>query len=144
MDEDSPAWEAALFLIGLLTESQVPYRQRIKQIIERSSELLHPLSEPLLVDSQLTIMLSKSREEVYSDWLAWSFERLGDVQCVFRVLGVQEPVKSVHAGAPLVKAHREYYVPSGHEGSSGRLDMRLFTGREPIADIEVKLALIRK
>jgi len=131
-------WDAALSLIESLRESQNPYREKLKRLISCSSELLHPLSEPLLIDNPLISMLASVREESYSDWLAWSLEQF-ELPRALAVLGIEQPVIGTVPEGLRFEAKRECFVPSGHHGSSGRLDIRILSGTDAIADIEVKI-----
>lgn len=131
-------WDAAISLIESLRESQYPYREKLKRLISRSSALLHPLSEPLLTDNPLINMLASAREESYSDWLAWSLEQF-ELPRALAVLAIEGPAVGTVPEGSRFEAKRECFVPSGHHGSSGRLDIRILSGTNAIADIEVKI-----
>jgi len=130
-------WNSIIALIESLRESQEPDREELKRIISRCSELLQPLAEPLLLDSALTKMLAGSREEAYSDWLAWCLERLEPARAL-SVLGINEGTTEFRRDGEF-EIKREHWVASGRKGSSGRLDLRLLVDGREIADIEVKL-----
>ena len=137
MNDTQTSWAPVIQLIESLRKSQEPRRDDVKRIISRSSELFQPLAEPLLIDSPLTKMLASSREEVYSDWLAWCLERLTPERAL-SVLGISERTTSQFRGNCTFEIRREYSVASGNEGSSGRLDLRLLVDGREIADVEVK------
>jgi hypothetical protein len=130
-------WDAAHSLVSALLDTQRPYREELKAIVAWSSELLAPLGEPLLLESPILKMLR--REEAYSDWLAWCLEQIGTLDVVGRVLGVDFSVVSTSASGR-IEVRREYYVPFGRPGSSGRLDLRLLMDGQVVGDVEVKLA----
>jgi hypothetical protein len=127
-------WDAAQSLVSTLLQIQHPYREQLKGIVARSSELLAPLGEPLLVESPFSKMLR--REETYSDLLAWCLAQLA-LKATGRVLGIDFPGDG--SSPETFEVRREYGVPYGNPGSSGRLDMRLVRNGRPIADVEVKL-----
>jgi hypothetical protein len=131
------AWDSVIPLVESLRRSQEPQREKLKRIVSRSSKRLWPLVEPLLVDSPLIKMLGSSREEAYSDWLAWCLERLGPLPAL-NVLGVDQETTQFRRDDKF-EIKREYSVASGDEGSSGRLDLRVLVGGREIADVEVKL-----
>jgi hypothetical protein len=133
----TPAWASTISLIEMLRTEQKPLREELKELVLRSSELLHPLAEPLLAPTPLTKMLADAREETYSDWLAWSFQVVDELSGVLRILGLPELVVTEQSAA-ILEFRREHPVPSGHPGQSGRLDIRILVHGEPFADIEVK------
>jgi hypothetical protein len=117
------SWDAVIPLFESLRKAQEPLPDELKRIVSHSSELLHPLAEPLLVDSPLTKMLTNSREEAYSDWLAWCLERLEPARAL-SVLSINKGTIRFRRDLKF-EIKREHSVASGREGSSGRLDLRL-------------------
>ena len=130
-------WDSALSLVESLRRAQTPYRTEIRHAIERSIELLHPLNEPLLVESPLPEMFRNLREETYSDWLVWCLQQMPPSR-VFRILKIEE-LRDTMPDASALRYSREHRVPSGHPGHSGRLDIRLLIRDIPTIDIEIKL-----
>lgn len=135
MKSAQPSWNSAERLVESLRKMQAPQRDELKDAVAQSSKLLRPLCEPLLVDSPLRQLLAKSREEAYSDSLAWCLEQLESPRSL-RVLGL---INAPPTAVRWLEAKREQSVASGSDGSSGRLDIRLLAGGQAIADVEVKL-----
>ena len=64
--------------------------RRLKTLLERSNETLSPLSDPLLEDHGVHEWLSRSREEAYSDWLAWVLKQIKEPRDVLRLLDIDD------------------------------------------------------
>ena len=64
--------------------------RRLKTLLERSNETLSPLSDPLLEDYGVHEWLSRSREEAYSDWLAWVLRQIKEPRDVLRLLDIDD------------------------------------------------------
>lgn len=107
-------------------------------MLARSSQCFAPLQDPLLIDFTTNRWFAGSREESYSDWLAWLLSRLSTAQ-IFNVLKIEarESLRFCETITPRIE--RESYVAAGHEGQSGRLDIRLLWPRKLEVQIEVKL-----
>jgi hypothetical protein len=100
-------------------------RKELDRILQQSNDHLAPLQEPLHLNLGSHRAVRWYREEVYSDWLAWVVNQLGsDPEAVLRLFGV-----SMDSLGPRKKprgrlyARREFPVPKGHDGQSGRLDL---------------------
>jgi hypothetical protein len=61
--------------------------ERLRTLLMRSNALLSPLADPLLTDCGVHEWLSRSREEAYSDWLAWIVRQM----LAWVVRQIQEP-----------------------------------------------------
>jgi hypothetical protein len=132
---EPPRWTRVAALVDSLRQLEEPRRRELKRLLASSSELLHPISEPLLLENPLTSQLGKLREESYSDWLAWCLEQLEPARALV-ALGLN-PALAV-SDAPF-EAKRERYVMSDRTTSFGRIDIRLLASGREIVDIEVKL-----
>lgn len=110
-----------------------------QKTVQQSSRMLAPLGEPLVaLDFAEHRWVAAGREEAYSDWLQWIMAQANPPE-VLRVFGVRDPeVISACAGCE-VTVVRERWVPEGHEGSSGRLDLEIQLGDVALLVIEVKL-----
>jgi len=111
----------------------------VTQIIERSRELLEPLGEPHEHNIGLNRWLARTREEEYSNWLKWLFEQItaGELMKILSLeqqLGLQDD-KDLGESVSVV---REYWVPEGHDGQSGRIDLTLKLGDWALVTVEVK------
>jgi hypothetical protein len=111
--------------------------ERLRSFLARSDQQLQPWGDPLAVDLGTHRWLANEREENYSDWLAWVIEQLKTPEQVFRLFGEECPTESsTRSTRPTVS--REHYVPFGHEGHQGRLDVLIDYEGLPLLDIEVK------
>jgi len=108
----------------------------VDQLLKESNTKLHPLDDPLLVDLGTHRWLEGSREEAYSDWLAWVLEQVGSGGDIQRLLGIEEerPVAS-----PQAQVIRERPLEEGHEGHTGRIDILVECGSDLVIAIEVKI-----
>jgi hypothetical protein len=108
----------------------------IEQLLKKSTTKLHPLDDPLLVDLGTHRWLKGSREEAYSDWLAWVLEQVGSVGDIQRILGI-EGERPVGSRQPQVI--REHPLDEGHEGHTGRIDILVECGSNLVIAVEVKI-----
>jgi hypothetical protein len=106
-------------------------RNRLRKALLKSGRALNPLDDPFLVDFALHRWLSTSREEVYSDWLAWVIDQLSDPADVFRLFGLEPPSSHIHW--PDLFVERETQI------QGGRLDLVLRWKAHALLIIEVKL-----
>jgi len=130
VEQNSARWTAARRMIDCAQRSLKPKADRIRAILQDSDLKLHPLKDPLTTDFGGHRWLSGSREESYSDWLAWIFERL-PAQSVFRILGLA-------TDAPQAKAvvQREKWIRL--QNREGKLDIFLSIGATLVL-VEVKV-----
>lgn len=110
---------------------------RLRNLLQRSSQYLAPLGDPLLVDFGVHRWLKGQREEAYSDWLAWIVEQINTRERVYRVFGLDPAQSSKNHGPISVK--RESPVEEGHEGRPGRLDLMVKFGEQVEIVVEVKV-----
>jgi len=108
----------------------------IEQLLKESTIELHPLDDPLLVDLGTHRWLKGSREEAYSDWLAWVLEQVGSVGDIQRIFGIDEE-RPVDSAQPQVI--RERPLEEGHEGHTGRMDILVECGNNLVIAVEVKI-----
>jgi hypothetical protein len=93
-----------------------------------SDELLAALGEPLLaLDFTEHRWVGERREEAYSDWLTWVLAQ-ADAAEVLLILGAADPELSAACGNSIVSIARESFAAEGHEGSTGRPDLRVSLG----------------
>jgi hypothetical protein len=115
-------WSSVEVLIEAMTSRLGVQCSRLQALLHASGRQLAPLADPLTVDLGLHSWLAADREEAYSDWLAWVLSQLPDTRMLYRLFGLHCPPELEHAKIqPLV--HREAFVPFGHMGSKGRLDL---------------------
>jgi hypothetical protein len=97
--------------------------RRLQEAILDWEEALSPIEDPLRVQFGLNRWLAGSREEAYSDWLAWVLQELRSSALVGRLLfGDGTPEANRLAASIEYHVQREVWVPEGHEGHAGRLD----------------------
>src|ERR1035438_4714941 len=71
--------------------------------------------------------VGERREEAYSDWLTWVLAQ-ADAAEVLLILGAADTELSAACGHSLVSIARESFAAEGHEGSTGRPDLRVSLG----------------
>jgi hypothetical protein len=112
---------------------------RLQRLLKESDRRLDPLADPLRVSFALHRWLAADREEAYSDWLAWTLSQVGHAALVGKLLfGASSPPELAFVEA-MCQCDREVWVPTGHEGHTGRLDCVLRFGSEALIVIEVKV-----
>jgi hypothetical protein len=113
-------------------------RRDFGMAVEQSSKVLSPLGEPLIaMDFTIHRWVAGHREEAFSDWLAWIFSQ-AKPKDVLRILGVDDPKLPASSLGSYVEVQREIFVAEGHEGSTGRLDLKVRLGPAVIV-VEIKL-----
>jgi hypothetical protein len=127
-------WDDLCGFIDLHSKFVDEERIKLRSILARTSPLFSPLGDPLDFDFGTHRWLSGQREESYSDWLAWVFERCGTWDVVARVLGI---VNGFSGSAP-VQVDREVCVRSKSDGTRGRLDIEVRSAERQLCVIEVK------
>ena len=113
---DSPAvdWTAASRMIDAAEKDAKESRKVLKGLLERSEAEHFPcFGDPIDLDFGAHRWLKNSREEAWSDWLAWILEQKGDGSQVLQLFGL-DPAPG--AGTTC-KAKREVCT------RDGRLDM---------------------
>jgi len=111
--------------------------ERLVSLLDRSTEVLSPLSDPLADDFGAHRWLQAKREEAYSDWLAWILFRIRTPDRILAALnGEVQTEASSQQPATVV---REYWVESGHVDRTGRVDIHLKFQNQAVFWIEVKL-----
>jgi hypothetical protein len=111
--------------------------ERVVNLLDESTRMLQPLSDPLVEDFGAHRWLRADREETYSDWLAWIFSRLGTAERILAVLG--EDLSGGPWGQLEASVAREYPVEAGHIDQTGRVDIHLEFQNAAVIWIEVKL-----
>jgi hypothetical protein len=111
-------WQPAAHMIKAAQRDAQPF----EALMEKSGALLPSLGDPL------NLPWPSLREEWYSDWLAWVFERMDAAGPVLRLLGFE-------AGVPAKAAfsvEREVAMPEG------RPDIVLYCGDSVKFGVEIK------
>lgn len=110
------------------------------QAVARRCSAMFPLfGEPLSkLDFTSHRWVAGHREEAYSDWLKWILAQ-ADTHEILHVFGVTDPLMYSATSGCSVKIDRESVVLQGHEGSRGRLDLRIRFGESALLVVEVKL-----
>ena len=110
-----------------------------QQAAQQSAEVLPTLGEPLAaLDFTEHRWVAAHREEAYSDWLEWIVAQL-EPEEIMRVFGVRDPQMVSACERCVVTVERERRVRHGHEGSEGRLDLKIWFGDQALLVVEVKL-----
>jgi len=114
-------------------------KEQFEETSRQSSQTLSPLGEPFAeLDFVKHRWVAGHREEAFSDWLQWIIAD-ADPSEVLSVFGViDQEVKSACKGATVTVA-REQRVLEGHEGSTGRLDLKISFSDAVLLAVEVKL-----
>lgn len=115
-------------------------KKETKTLLEKSSKQLYPFQDPFCIDLSSNKWFAGSREEGYSDWLAWIIRQLKDHSLVFRLLDIPDDesmLKECEGINPDVK--REEGVKKGHEGQEGRLDITIRYQSKLLIHVEVKV-----
>jgi hypothetical protein len=125
-------------MIVIARESFLLESQHLLELLEESNKRLEPFGDPLEIDFGAHRWLAADREEAYSDWLQWVVEHLDTPERVFRLFQTNLPDGLAHLDrvAPIVE--REVWVPQGHPGHSGRLDLVIRYGERALLVVEIK------
>jgi hypothetical protein len=132
-------WEPAQCLSTAAEPVLRANSHRLKLLLEESNRILSPLADPLLTDYGVHRWLSGSREEAYSDWLAWILKQVKDPRLVLRVLDIDDPVAETSLRGITLDPDREMYAAEGHPGHTGRTDLRIVVRGKLLIEVEVKL-----
>jgi hypothetical protein len=116
-------WEPAFRMTAAASRLSEAYAGLVQALLVESARRLEPLGDPLATDFGLHRWLAGDREEAYSDWLQWILQQVRIPNDVFRLLHVEPPgeLRDWPGTAPSVG--REFPVPQGAEGRTGRLDL---------------------
>jgi hypothetical protein len=124
-------WSSVIGIIKAAKASQDAGQQELARLLGISKERLHPLEDPFSTDFGLHRWLGGSREESYSDWLAWVMAQLDSAGEVFELFGLKFPPEAAHWKN--TDAKRETGIPDG------RLDIVLRWTGKALLVIEVKV-----
>jgi hypothetical protein len=110
----------------------------LRNLLERSKNQLG-LPDPLLFDLGVHRWLDK--ETCYSDWLAWTLQRLDGAREVLRVLGVEDQEFVAACDGQSHKVEREVQVKQGLRGHQGQIDLLIHFGEplKALLGVEVKV-----
>ncbi len=112
-------------------------RKYVEELVAESAKRLAPFGEPLSLDLGMNRWLASEREEAWSNWFAWFFAHL-TVDEVAHLFGIESWLEVPDRHTAVRRVSREYWVKSGHEGATGRLDLLIeFSGRQALV-VEIK------
>lgn len=83
--------------------------------------------------------LSRSREEAYSDWLAWIVNQLAEVRELFTLFAVEDPSAETALQGRIPGPAREVVVDWGAPDHTGRIDIEIHQHRAFLLVLELKL-----
>lgn len=87
---NAQTWNSATALIDAALATELSARDVLHRVLVDSSRAFSPLSDPLKIDFGTHRWLSSSREEAYSDWLAWILEQTSNPKQLLRLFGIQD------------------------------------------------------
>lgn len=126
-------WGPVSRIVDSAWAAQSEDRQELTELLKKSNQLLCPLEDPFFADFGLHRWLSGSREEAYSDWLAWVVsEQIDTAAEAFELFDLEIPPDSHQWGNPAVI--REPVIAGGR-----RLDVVLRWPGRALFVIEVKV-----
>ncbi len=119
-------------------------------LLIRSREILGLHDDPIDISLSSHRQLQDLDENAYSDWLAWILQQVARrrsrplrfFEALFSAPTERSPTPDPESEREKISwtVHREYPVPEGHEGHSGRLDILVEAGQTERAwHIEVKV-----
>lgn len=126
-------WNSATVLIDAALATERSARERLRNVLDDSDRLFSPLCDPLKIDFGTHRWLSSSREEAYSDWLAWTLEQTSNPRQILSLFGIQhdflpdEPIEK-----PAVEREVSIFDPIG------RLDLIVRFGNHSQLLVEIK------
>jgi hypothetical protein len=126
-------WLPVARIIKNAQASQKLDQRVLGSLLRESNRLLSPLDDPFSTDFGLHRWLRGSREEVYSDWLAWTMEGLDNAGDAFRLFDLHLPRNAARWKNTAVQ--RETPIPDG------RLDIVLRWPDKALLVVEVKITI---
>ena len=126
-------------MIGTAKPVLLSNAERLKTLLESSNAVLSPLSDPLLTDYGVHEWLSRSREEAYSDWLAWVLRQIKKPRQVLQLLDIDDAAIEAALRGILLDPAREVFVAQGHPGHTGKMDLQMVVPGKALIQVEVKL-----
>lgn len=134
-------WRPARRMVEAARALEVVHLATLGEALRRSAARFAPLDDPLTLDLSTVGLGLCTREESWSDWLAWVLRTIGEPREVLEILGVtsasSEPLGG-SSGDRSVDVFRERSVAHGHDGSAGRVDVWVAA---PGLDVLVELKL---
>lgn len=106
---------------------------KLRNLLDESDLLFHPLCDPLLADAGLNRWLREDREEAYSDWLAWVLQQIGNAKDVLKLLRIDDPEILEGCCTLPLTVSREKVI------AGGRLDLVVRIPQEIVVLIEVNV-----
>lgn len=133
-------WTSAQHLIKAAEPLLLANSVHLRGLLKRSNDLLAPLEDPLLTDYGVHRWLAHSREESYSDWLAWVLSQIKEPHQLFQALKIiDDPVAEDALRTVALTSEREVFTAEGHPGHSGRIDLQMVVPGKVLIQIELKL-----
>jgi hypothetical protein len=130
---NSLPWLPVARIIKNAQASQKLDQRVLGSLLRESNRLLSPLDDPFSTDFGVHRWLRGSREEVYSDWLAWIMEGLDNAGDAFRLFDLHLPRNAARWKNTAVQ--RETPIPDG------RLDIVLRWPDRALLVVEVKVKI---
>jgi hypothetical protein len=130
-ETNTEGWPFVARIIKSAKASQSVDRKDLMELLRKSKRLLSPLDDPFSNDFGLHRWLRGSREEVYSDWLAWIMQGLDNAADVFRLFDLPVPPDADQWKNTAIK--REFPIPGG------RLDIVVRWPGKALLVVEVKI-----
>jgi hypothetical protein len=132
-------WSSAEHMIGAAKPLLLANSHQLKILLKKSNEALRPLLDPLLTNYGVHEWLSRSREEAYSDWLAWVLRQIKEPRDVLRLLDIDDlALEPSLLGIRLAPA-REVFAAEGHPGHTGKMDIQMVVPGKVLIQVELKL-----
>jgi hypothetical protein len=125
------AWVPVERIINKAQASQGADQWELARLLRKSNRLLWPLDDPFSSDFGLHRWLRSSREEVYSDWLAWIAIRLDSAADVFDLFGLDPP--------PGARRWKDTAIKRESPIRDGRLDIVVQWPGRALLVVEVKV-----
>lgn len=140
MSERIITWEPVLPMLAAWRDLSRAKRVEWERLVKLSSKQLHPLADPFTFDYSTHRWFCGTKENSYSDWLAWILMELDDAGCIGDLFGLPEFPR--HSSQPLIITREEWVLGSmGGEGGKkeGRMDIRILVPGQAVLVLEVKL-----
>lgn len=143
-----PSWDAVKRLVDASKALLELLGQEFKELVRQSDNRLHPLNDPFNLDFSEHRSFMGTREERYSDWLAWILEHLtakpfrdSHPEWLFELMKIKNAAdlaSRCRGVCPQIK--REEFLEAGHEGQTGRGDLSIrYEVSRVLIFIEVKV-----
>lgn len=144
----APSWQAVQRLIEPSRDLLKLLRKEFEALVSQSDRHLHPLSDPFHLDFSGHRSFTGTREERYSDWLAWILDHVSNPEWVFELLQGDDAshlVQRCKRERPTIEREPGLGFEDGHEGQTGRADLVIrYAEALVLLHIEVKVREVTK